>query len=419
MDKNYLQDVKTYFKESCLNDHTQVSIETLLEPWKTAKEEYLLPLFQNQLTHSKKIVIDDICNQERKIAELIDEYYDSFFHDYYKLEQYANICIAELIENKTLRKHILRDPKTGKSKTYREGMKAMRFLASAIKDFPECFSFNIEETFEALRLKHSTILNTKTREANLYISIHPLDYITMSDNCEDWTSCMSWENDGEYHQGTIEMMNSASVIVAYIPSTTRNQYNWNSKIWRKLYIVTPDFICGIKGYPYEIDTIDNYVFEMIAELRPNHYIPRAFSLYYELVSLDSGTFRCDFETNLMYNDFLWKCTRNIYFSESFLSQVDTSTNIYYNYSGVSQCMHCGLTSDEKEGHFREHSRYCCSCDGVIQCEVCGDWHYEGEVECVDGKTICRDCYEENYVYSQAEDEDSVEYCLEENRRNFF
>lgn len=420
MNKNYLQDVEIYFKESSLNAHAKVSVETLLEPWKTAKEEYLLPLFQNQLTHSKKIVIDDTRNQERKIAELIDEYYDSFFNDFYKLEQFADVNITELVENKTYRKHILRDPKTGKSKTYHEGMKTMRFLASAIKDFPECFSYNIEETFEALRLKHSTILNTKTREANLYISIHPLDYITMSDNCEDWTSCMSWENDGEYHQGTVEMMNSASVIVAYIPSTTRNQYNWNSKTWRKLYIVTPDFICGIKGYPYEMDTIDEEVFKMIAELRPDHYSSSPSELYDREVTVNNKKLTLTLDTRLMYNDTICRAYRKIWFSENFLVS-NTEENLYHIYSGVSQCMHCGLIGDEE--YFREHSRYCCNCDGVIKCEVCGEWHYEGDFECIDGETMCRDCYSDRYVYSQAEEEDivrkdSVEYCLEGNRKNY-
>ena len=38
----------------------------------------------------------------------------------------------------------------------------------------------------------------------------------MSDNNSGWESCMSWRNNGCYRRGTVEMMNSPYVIVAYL-----------------------------------------------------------------------------------------------------------------------------------------------------------------------------------------------------------
>ena len=38
----------------------------------------------------------------------------------------------------------------------------------------------------------------------------------MSDNDYGWDSCMGWMNEGEYRLGTVEMMNSPCIVVAYI-----------------------------------------------------------------------------------------------------------------------------------------------------------------------------------------------------------
>ena len=80
---------------------------------------------------------------------------------------------------------------------------------------------DMEAIFEQMRIKHSQILNKKRLKGTLCLSIHPLDYITISDNNCDWDSCMTWTGDdcpGEYRLGTLEMMNSPSVVVAYLDS---------------------------------------------------------------------------------------------------------------------------------------------------------------------------------------------------------
>ena len=90
----------------------------------------------------------------------------------------------------------------------------------------------------------------------------------MSDNNEDWESCMSWTQGGEYRVGTIEMMNSPYVIVAYLKSHHNLEWadNWNSKKWRELYICSNDFVRSITGYPYKDEKITKLVLEKIREL---------------------------------------------------------------------------------------------------------------------------------------------------------
>ena len=95
-----------------------------------------------------------------------------------------------------------------------KGSRPMRVVGRILK----AYHFAKEEDYKELVNWHSRMLNDKRLEGELCLSIHPLDYMTMSENNCDWTSCMNWPEGGCYRGGTIEMMNSPMVIVAYLKS---------------------------------------------------------------------------------------------------------------------------------------------------------------------------------------------------------
>ena len=67
------------------------------------------------------------------------------------------------------------------------GMKPIRAMQKII----QYFGWNVTDLFEKFRVQHSMVLNEKIGKGNICISIHPLDFMTMSDNASDWSSCMS------------------------------------------------------------------------------------------------------------------------------------------------------------------------------------------------------------------------------------
>jgi hypothetical protein len=143
-------------------------------------------------------------------------------------------------------------------------------VSKAIGKIAKAFEMPNEQ-FEAFRIACSQGMNQKEITGNLTLSIHPLDYMTMSDNSCCWSSCMSWIEKGCYRQGTVEMMNSPMVIVAYITADDKvlkisSNQEWNSKKWRELFIVTPDIICNILGYPYRNANISQAAISLIKEL---------------------------------------------------------------------------------------------------------------------------------------------------------
>ena len=118
--------------------------------------------------------------------------------------------------------------------------------SETFKEFEKNYDTPMRDLFEKFRIKHSMVLNDKVLKGNLCISIHPMDFITMSDNNSKWSSCMSWKEEGCYRVGTIEMMNSNNVVCCYLESTEpyifNDNYTWNNKKWRQLCYVTKDII---------------------------------------------------------------------------------------------------------------------------------------------------------------------------------
>lgn len=277
--------------------------------------------------------------------------------------------------------------------------------------------------FEDFRIKHSQALNQKKLKGRLTLSIHPLDYMTMSDNECCWSSCMSWKEDGCYRQGTVEMMNSPMVLVAYLESANnpmtiqisdgKSEY-WNSKKWRELFIVNDDIICEVKSYPYrnkyitgevlnwlkELDNkirAENCVNQMIREVDGTEYEDYWSEKYHAFDTYDAPTsseYVAEHQisvkpyTKLMYNDF---STGHLGYFPRYVED-RPETIIQFCYSGKSECMICGDAGDsflwDSEG-----DTICLNCSGYHICDRCDDRIYDEDFYKVDGEILCESCYE--------------------------
>ena len=288
----------------------------------------------------------------------------------------------------------------GKEYKVNNGVKPLRVLGKIAE------SFGIPE-FEDFRICHSYALNQRAIGGEISLSIHPLDFWTMSDNSCGWDSCMSWEEYGGYRRGTVEMMNSPFVVVAYLNSTT-NSFTiagqpWSNKKWRQLFIVDKDFIVGIKEYPYHNAEISNYVLNWLKELAEENmgwkYLDQSaeYKTNGPLTNpyFEGDEFRIWFETNAMYNDF-GSGNHKIYIGNhlcsEYLKEHGVSTNYNgryrFNFSGNSQCMCCGKIDSNFDF---EGSLYCWCCEKNNRCEECGeqaDTLYE-----LDGTMLCECCYD--------------------------
>ncbi|MCM1324772.1 MAG: hypothetical protein NC218_11690 [Acetobacter sp.] len=297
-----------------------------------------------------------------------------------------------------------RIPEASKPFQVVENQKPFKMLTTLVKYLKPYVDEDVAtkalEAIENYRIVHSQVLNTKNTRGRLCLSIHPMDYMTMSDNGCDWHSCMRWDDEdgiGEYHAGTLEMMTSPSVVVAYLESKdewhpVHNQKAWSNKKWRELFIVTPDFITGIKGYPYCSDTLENVVFDKLTELMAQNCgvtFDREYKSTHEGYAYTKNDRDITFRTYVMYNDCEWNGVTTI-FAENF--RPAGSYNFYYGQGAY--CIKCGkLRTDRDEIEGYEDSLLCDECCGRHRCTNCGEI-IRDESECYldpEGNIICSDC----------------------------
>ena len=413
--------------------HNHMPVVEYLQYWLDAKED-LLKMFNGQLirrfpiemSRSEGILMDELCTAYTK-NEVSGIFYDLEFicnFMFYENGSYWNDNRDSLIVNK-IEKAIssivqcrtmalnsidcgetikLTNVYSHKTICVSPGQKPFRLYNQLLKmaedSLPDSVltQYNIDlkalkDNVEKARLIQSQVLNKGKMKGNLCLSIHPMDYMTMSDNDYNWSSCMSWREHGCYHAGTVEMMNSPYVVVAYLDGEEEwypisGQMKWSNKKWRELFIVSRDFISGIKAYPYHHTELENIILDKLSEIASQYYniaYEKDNTLIHENdVQYDGISFH--FSTSLMYNDFDGN-DAVIRFADDFDSQYAEHPVSYFNYSGTGYCMVCGDPLDFEE------DVVCEDCADVCRCSHCGN---RIDVECAffaNGEAFCEDCYE--------------------------
>ena len=414
---------KYAFSHGAVRDGHFTTNENLLREWEDRKGEYLFRLFGEQLILRKEVTYNK--SQAELMSEMSDimnscygrvgrsgaEFYNAIIefslqHPALNENERQNIYnffnMRTLVENRFDGISFeIPNPK-GKPLKFAHGCKVTKALGKLAEayDLPG---------FEDFRICHSQILNQKTLTGTFCLSIHPLDYMTMSDNKSGWDSCMSWNREGGYRQGTVEMLNSSCVVVAYLASDMdmsiecghQSFMSWNNKKWRELMIVHKDMIASIKGYPYDNSDLTNEAISWLRELARencNWEYQDVQDLVYENnspLTYNGSELRVCFETDYMYNDF-GAVTHSIALS----TDMDIEENYHVRknycgqqvyhliYSGRNQCMVCGDQNVELDD---ESCLACLSCQWQARCNECGDMCGDDYYE-VDGNIYCDHCY---------------------------
>lgn len=261
--------------------------------------------------------------------------------------------------------------------------------------------------YEEFRIYTSQITNQNQLSGNLCISIHPLDYFTMSDNDCDWDSCMNWQNalngdGGEYCRGTISMMNSPIVVVAYLKSEKDMlleccdddpAYAWNNKKWRQLFVVSQHTIASVRPYPYE----NNYLTqEVIDTLR--HMAKEVYGWEYDaenkeyVKSYGWEGFDIHFTTSgqSMYCDFGYESKHHI------LVNTNLGKCVHINYAGQDICLSCGYPLREYD--FEDESKLVCKeCYPYRRCCDCEDEYHKDEMYFDGENYYCRYCQDKHFT----------------------
>lgn len=114
---------------------------------------------------------------------------------------------------------------------------------------------------EAVRQKLSMLIQSNKVTGKLVLSVHPLDFLSASENNHGWRSCHAL--DGEYRSGNLSYMLDNCTIMAYLksdaPDTKLPRFPvdvpWNDKKWRCYFFFDwdADLCYAGRQYPFHTD----------------------------------------------------------------------------------------------------------------------------------------------------------------------
>lgn len=308
-------------------------------------------------------------------------------------------------------------------KVIRKGSKLVKSFRHFVKDN--------DRSLTDIQNEASRIIQEDKIEGKLCVSVHPLDFLSLSENSHHWRSCHSL--DGEYRSGNLSYMTDKSTVICYLKSEEddflpRFPFKWNSKKWRTLIYFSADrsMLMAGRQYPFFAETgLDFIVNKLLPE---SGLLPKEFCIdwhhnYLESMSLDNGeTVNLqpyipiggalisiqDLVTDLSrlhYNDLLYSSCYTPYYAylkhEDWMWTWDmptgfTSPSTRFFIGGEVPCPHC-----ERDSITMNEAMCCDSCYededdenyDIAYCDICGNSMLYDDSEWVDGSILCPHCYE--------------------------
>lgn len=176
-------------------------------------------------------------SRKSKVNEFIEWVYREYGEDMY---EFFRCNYDGILENKL-------------TQPYNDFPRGMRLSKVLMKEF----GLNAED----VRQKLSMLIQSNKVTGKLCLSIHPLDYLSASENNHGWRSCHAL--DGEYRAGNVSYMLDNCTIMAYLKSSGGdtvlprfpNDVRWNDKKWR-VYLhvdMNGEVVYAGRQYPFHSD----------------------------------------------------------------------------------------------------------------------------------------------------------------------
>lgn len=455
MEKLYdIDEIKEQFRAVIAESQgiTDPKVDKLFNDWERNKQDFIR-MFGGKLIwqYPEKLTFSlDPRVREERVDELI-EHISSV---------YRNSQICDFIDDN--RSDFFRN-KLSNDYTYND--KKVPRGTKVIKAFK--YFENNKETLRLIQDCASRVIQEDKIEGYFCISVHPLDYLSSSQNNYNWRSCHSL--DGEYRAGNLSYMGDNATVVCYIKGEKDEAiplfpFTWNSKKWRMLLHFSKDrnFVFAGRQYPFSswgtLDFIhDKFLSKKIPSSSPfcgwNRWtdgrIANILDSYGEKTPLrDSyidvlGHLRplrdvcqdVELDHSLHFNDILHSsCYIPHYIGFEDFNNPDAWETVQVKVGSVQYCLRCG----EKE-IYNGDTMMCPECefeygnscnDDFGFCDCCGARMYNDDASwvagaeeyvcphCADNECfVCKVCGELHYRVEMVYCEDTQEYlckdCYEE------
>lgn len=221
-------------------------VDELFQIWETNKQKWI-DKFKGELIIELPLKVTFNLDKESKSSRL-NEFADMIWN------VYNNGRLVDFIEanQEAFYKNILEKDYHDETVSIPAGMK----MVKAFKYFEDN-----KEILSVLQNLASVLIQENKVEGKLCFSVHPLDYLSLSQNTYNWRSCHSL--DGEHRAGNLSYMLDKSTVICYLKGEDGvrlpmfpEDVLWNSKKWRTLLYISDqeNLIFASRSYPFSSST---------------------------------------------------------------------------------------------------------------------------------------------------------------------
>ena len=229
-------------------DIKDAKVDYLIDTWYEAKKDFI-EIFGEKLIYKtdEKITIDLSEEQKQDEVEKFCLDTSNAFPRYQDLIRFIRRNQNDFFQN------ILQKPYDEDGYHIPAGMK----ISKAFKEF-----ISDKEDLYLIQTAASRVIQEGKITGYLCLSVHPLDYLSSSENNYKWRSCHAL--DGEYRSGNLSYMLDKSTIVCYLCGDKDtilprfpDEVPWNNKKWRMLLFVSENKNALFAGrhYPFFSKTL--------------------------------------------------------------------------------------------------------------------------------------------------------------------
>lgn len=288
-------------------------------------------------------------------------------------------------------------------------------------------NYNTLPDYNRVYAKFADALSPLKIKRHTILSIHPMDYLTMSFG-NSWASCHTIDKrnkrgmpnsyEGQYSSGTMSYMLDPSSMVLYTvdKSYDKTEYYTQSKINRQMFHWGEEKLVQGRLYPQSCDCDSeayapyrNIVQEIMSTIFdfPNLWIIKRGSNAASEYIISMGTHYEDYHH---FNQCTLSRIKGSKNEAKFIVGADpiciecgrrhsVDENISCCASRQVQCCDCGCWIDEDDALYIDDDWYCSDC--VTYCESCHEHVPSGDAQYVDGYgDVCDYCLNEYFVYCE-------------------
>ena len=358
-----------------------LNTEELIQKWYESKKRFIDGMKGELIYESPYPITFDIpeTNKKTMVGDLADR-----FDNHYKNPALADFLFEvreDFFENILTRDYIVDD-----DKVICKGAKIIKAFKYFEKD---------KEKLVAMQNEASLLIQSAKVTGRMCLSVHPLDYLSSSENQYNWRSCHSL--DGEYRAGNLSYMMDEVTVICYLkgednvrlpnfPATVP----WNNKKWRMLMFISKDteLVFAGRQYPFHTDFAMGLCRNILSRMKIN---TEGYSQW-----ADGRVTRV--------NDKLYTYYRYLYINGSLYKEKDIIQDAKH-----SRHFNDLLESSYYNPVYMWRDQYCemeyepMVIGAPTYCIKCGKYHT------VNSETmLCEDCYDD---YGEHQDEDQCE-CAE-------